>query len=247
MTLRSPTFFRIRRGWTLGLLLFALPLAAATVTGKVELRDSQDPSVRKKLDYSGVVIWLEPIGAKPALPAQEHARMIQKNKTFTPHILAIPMGTTVDFPNFDPIFHNAFSNYDGKPFDLALYPPGTSRSVSFTRPGIVRVFCNIHAQMSAVIAVLDTPYFTVTKRDGSFEIASVPAGEYRLHVFHERATQATLDAAARRVTVSGQGDVPVAVIPISESGYIAIPHMNKFGRDYPPAPDELGVYPAVRK
>jgi plastocyanin len=228
-------------------LVAALPLCAGTVTGKVQLRDSQDANVRKKLDYSGVIVWLEPVTGKAPVPAPTHARMEQKNKTFTPHILAIPMGATVDFPNFDPIFHNAFSNYDGKPFDLGLYPPGTTRSVTFARPGIVRVFCNIHAQMSAVIAVLDTPYFTVTKRDGSFELPSVPPGEYRLNIFHERATQATLDAAGRRVTVAGSEAVALPAIPISESGYIAIPHMNKFGHDYPPAPDELGVYPAVRK
>jgi plastocyanin len=244
MIWRSPTFFSNLPALA---LLVTLPLSAATVAGKIELRDSQDASVRKKLDYSGVVVWLEPLNAKPPLPQHAHARMEQRSKTFTPHILAIPVGATVDFPNFDPIFHNAFSNHDGKPFDLGLYPPHTTRSEVFTRPGIVRVFCNIHAQMSAVIVVLDTPYFTVTKRDGSFELNSVPSGEYRLHVFHERATQATLDAATRRVTATGQESVAIPAIPISESGYIAIPHMNKFGHDYPPAPDELGVYPAVRK
>ncbi|HEY4361489.1 MAG TPA: hypothetical protein VGN17_10980 [Bryobacteraceae bacterium] len=237
------TFFK---GWAWVALLCTWPVTAAPVTGKVELRDSQDASVRKKSDYSGVVVWLEPLGAKAALPPAGHARMEQRNKTFTPHILAIPVGTTVDFPNFDPIFHNAFSNYDGKPFDLGLYPPHTSKGVAFTRVGIVRVFCNIHSQMSAVIVVLDTPYFTVTKKDGSYDFGSVPAGEYRLHVFHERATQATLEGAGRRVAV-GQEAVMVPAIPISESGYIAIPHMNKFGHEYPPAPDELGVYPAVRK
>src|SRR5579864_8660191 len=90
-------------------LLLAWPVAAATITGKVELRDSQDAAVRKR-DYSGVVVWLEPVSAKPPAPPPSHARMVQKNKTFTPHILAIPVGGKVDFPNFDPIFHNAFSN-----------------------------------------------------------------------------------------------------------------------------------------
>jgi hypothetical protein len=101
--------------------------------------------------------------------------------------------------------------------------------------------------MSAVIAVLDTPYFDTTKKDGAFEITAVPPGEYHLHLFHERATAATLDAAERRVTVTGAGSAALAPISISESGYIAAPHMNKFGHDYTPAPDELGVYPAVRK
>ena len=115
----------------------------------------------------------EPVtfAAKPA-----HARMVQKDKTFSPHVLAIPVGANVEFPNFDPIFHNAFSNYDGKTFDLGLYAPGTSKSVVFSRPGIVRVFCNIHATMSAVIAVLETPYFDVSKPNGSFEIAGRSRG-----------------------------------------------------------------------
>jgi plastocyanin len=225
----------------------ALPMSGGGLRGRVELRDSKDAAVRKKMDFSGVVVWLEPVVGKAPLPAPGHARMIQKDKTFTPHILAVAVGATVDFPNFDPIFHNAFSNYDGKEFDLGLYPPGTTRSVVFPRAGIVRVFCNIHATMSAVIAVLDTPYFDTTKKDGSFEIQSVPPGEYRLHLFHERATAATLDAAQRRVTVMGTENAALPPIAISESGYIVEPHMNKFGREYAPAPDELGVYPAVRK
>jgi plastocyanin len=217
------------------------------VSGKVELRDSKDAAVRKKMDFSGVVVWLEPATGKAPLPTPAHARMVQKDKTFTPHILAIPMGTTVDFPNFDPIFHNAFSNYDGKIFDVGLYPPGTSRSVAFPRAGIVRVFCNIHETMSAVIAVLDTPYFDTTKKDGTFQIAGVPSGEYRLHVFHERATAATLEAAERRITVTDTENLTAAPIAISESGYLTVPHLNKFGHNYPPAADEQGVYPAVRK
>ena len=129
-------------------------LVAGSVSGRVELHDSQDAAVRKHMDYSGVVVWLEPIaGPVPVASANAAARMIQKDKTFTPHVLAIRTGTSVDFPNFDPIFHNAFSNYNGKLFDVGLYPPGSSRRVRFSRAGIVRVFCNIHASMSAVIVV----------------------------------------------------------------------------------------------
>jgi plastocyanin len=221
-------------------------LHAATVTGHIELRDSRESSVRKKKDFSGVTVWLERSAGKSSPPAPLHARMIQKDKTFSPHILAIPTGSTVDFPNFDPIFHNVFSTYDGQIFDLALYPPGTSKSVTFTRPGIVRVFCNIHSSMSAIIAVLDTPYFDVSKKDGSFELRDVPWGDYRLRVFHERATQATLDELTRRVTVAGDS-LTLASLMISESGYLAIPHLNKFGHPYPASPDDSGVYPAVRK
>ncbi len=227
--------------------LLALPVAAATVSGQVELRDSREPSVRKKQDYSGVVFWLTPAnGTPPVAVSARRARMIQKDKTFTPHVLAIPVGTTVDFPNFDPIFHNAFSNYNGQVFDVGLYPPSTSRSVRFSRPGVVRVFCNIHANMSAVIVVLSTPYFDVTGPDGRFQLPNVLPGEYVLHAFHERATSATLEQVSRRITVREEG-LTLPSVTISESGYLPIPHKNKYGKEYPPAPDDAGVYPGVRK
>jgi plastocyanin len=226
--------------------LVALRLTAATVGGSVELRDSRDPEVRKKKDYSGVVIWLERPGAPAAAPVQAHARMVQKDKTFTPHVLAVEVGTSVDFPNFDPVFHNAFSNYDGQLFDVGLYPPGSTRSVRFARPGIVRVFCNIHANMSAVIAVIGNPWFAVTAKSGKFDVSGVPPGEYALHVFHERATDATLNALTRKVTVGGE-DLALPPITVSEVGYLAIPHMNKFGHEYTPPPDDGSLYPPVRK
>jgi plastocyanin len=220
-------------------------LAAATVEGRVELRDSREAAVNRKMDYSSVVVWIERPGVTSTASAK-HAQMLQKNKTFTPHLLAITAGTSVDFPNLDPIFHNAFSNYDGQIFDVSLYPPGTTRSVRFMREGVVRVFCNIHAAMSAVIIVLKTPYFDTTGRDGHFEIADAPAGDYTLHVFHERATQASLDALTRTVHVTG-ADVVVPTFSISESGYLHTPHTNKYGRAYVPPPDEGALYPAAKK
>ncbi len=229
-------------------LVAIAPLGAASVSGRVELRDSREATVRKAKNYSGVVVWLEPSGNAPHAPAAGlRAKMIQKDKTFIPHVLAIAVGTTVDFPNLDPIYHNAFSNYDGQLFDVSLYPPGSSRSVRFTRPGIVRVFCNIHASMSAVIVVLDTPYFAVTGANGAFQISNAPAGQYTIKVFHERATQATLDALSRPVTITDDDAAVLPPIVISESGYLPIPHKNKFGHDYPPVPDEGGMYPTPRK
>jgi plastocyanin len=231
------------------LICFSLAGAVAYgahVSGSVALRDSKDPAVRKGNDYSGVVIWLDPVsGPAPAQVANKRARMVQKDKTFTPHVLAIPVGGTVDFPNFDPIFHNAFSNYNGQVFDVGLYPPSSSRAVRFTRAGVVRVFCNIHANMSAIIAVLGTPWYAVTQRDGSFRIADVPPGEYTMRVFHERASQAALDALTRRIAVPQNG-AELGPISISESGYLAIPHKNKYGREYPPAADTGEGYPSVR-
>jgi plastocyanin len=208
---------------------------SATVSGKVELAFSQNPNVRKHLDYSGVVAWLEPASGAAVLPASRHAEMLQKNKTFTPHVLAITVGTTVDFPNRDFIFHNAFSNYNGETFDIGLYPPRTTKSTVFSRAGVVRVFCNIHPTMSAVIVVLKSPYF----HSGAFQISNVPPGSYRLRVFHERATEQTLEALSRVVEISDDG-LQLPAISVSESGYLLLPHKNKFGKDYSPAADSGG-------
>lgn len=170
------------------LLIFSSLMAAAAcaqeVAGRVMLADSKDQRVVRRHDHSGVVVWLTPAdnpGAPP--PPPRPAVMIQKNKSFVPHVLAIQTGTAVDFPNYDPIFHNAFSTYDGQIFDLGLYPPGSSRRVVFQRAGIVRVFCNIHEAMSAIIAVLPTPLFDVTAASGAFSISGVPPGAYFLHFF----------------------------------------------------------------
>jgi len=215
-------------------------LHSATLGGKIELAFSQDPKVRKHLDYSGVVAWLEPVSGVLALPARSgHAQMLQKNKTFTPHVLAITVGTTVDFPNLDFIFHNAFSNYNGETFDIGLYPPRTTKSTVFSRAGVVRVFCNIHPTMSAVIVVLKSPYFAVSDHSGAFQIADVPHGSYRLHVFHERSTEQTLDALSRIVEIPPDG-VQLPTITVSESGYLQLPHKNKFGKDYAPVTDSGG-------
>ena len=232
--------------WLICFSLGLQTLASATVTGRVELRDSHDPAVRNRKDYSGVVVALKPVQNAASAPDPGiHTVMLQKDKTFSPHVLALPMGGMVDFPNADPIFHNAFSSYSGQIFDIGLYPPGSTRSVRFAREGVVRVFCNIHAEMSAVIVVVATPYFATTKRDGSFEITNVPPGEYDLRVFHERAAEAALRALGRKVTVGPDG-ASLSSLGISEAGYLSIPHKNKYGHDYAPdLPDRPG-YPGKR-
>lgn len=218
--------------------------ATATMSGSVELDNSRIVSVARGKDYSGVVISLRALNQPaPAAPAK-HAVMLQKNKMFTPHILPVVAGTTIDFPNGDPIFHSAFSTYGGQIFDLGLYAPGTSKSVRFRWPGIVRVFCNIHPSMSAVILVLPTPYFVVTQRDGSFRL-DVPPGTYDLDVFHERATDQVLRSLSRRIVVEPTG-LRIPPIVVSEAGYLIVPHKNKFGKDYDVAPDDQNLYPGAR-
>ena len=219
--------------WLICFSASLLSLSAGVVSGRVELRDSRYATVRNQHDYSGVVVALNPVenSATPA-PAQ-HAVMVQKDKAFSPHVLAIQAGSLVEFPNADPIFHNAFSSYNGQVFDIGLYPPGTTRSVKFARPGVVRVFCNIHASMNAVIVVIASPYFATTKPDGTFKTGEVPQGQYNLTLFHERASEAALAKLNRRITV-GPGGASLPDIVISEAGYLSIPHKNKYGRDYPP-------------
>src|SRR5262250_2648076 len=126
--------------WRSVIFFSALPLWSATVSGRVELRDSRDPAVRRRLDYSGVVISLKPVLGSGPVRQGQRVTMRQKDKTFSPHVLPIPVGASVEFPNADPIFHNAFSSYNGQIFDVGLYPPGSTRSVHFTREGVVRVF-----------------------------------------------------------------------------------------------------------
>src|SRR5579863_6494032 len=216
--------------------LAAGPGYAATLSGTVVLRDSRVDAVNKQKDFSGAVISAQPVGGPLPSPPTAHATMLQKGKMFTPHILPVMAGTTVDFPNFDPIFHSAFSSYSGQIFDVGLYPPGTSKSVRMTRPGVLRVFCNIHPTMSAIILVLNTPYFTKTAMNGSFEM-NLPPGEYDLGVFHERASEQQLSGLERRAIVPEAG-LQIPLIMVSEAGYLVAPHKNKYGHDYPPSHDD---------
>jgi len=208
-------------------------MRAAELKGQVELTNSKEPTVRRNRDYAGVVLWLEPVGRSAPAPAPRHAEMKQQDKTFKPHVVAVPVGGTVDFPNLDPFYHNAFSNFAGQPFDLPLYAPGTTRSATFRRPGIVRVFCNIHSLMSAIIAVVDTPWYTVTPETGQFRLEGIPPGDYQLHLFHERAMPENLHFLERVINVP-EGGLALPLISISETGYIPAPHLDKHGKPYAP-------------
>jgi len=227
------------------LLAAATLTPAATVSGRITLQDSDDRRVRSRGDYSGVVVSLEPADGKSPELKPLRAQMVQKDKMFTPHVLAITVGSSVNFPNYDPIFHNAFSNFSGQPFDVGLYAPRTSRSVTFKHAGIVRVFCNIHATMSAIIAVLNTPWYAVTASNGKYTFNNVPPGEYNLRMFHERALPDNLKYLERRITVP-ETSLAMPLISITETGFIPAEHLNKYGKDYPPVSND-STYPGAPK
>ena len=141
-------------------------------------------------EYRNVVIYIES-DTPPAPAAAAETRnysMAQQEETFTPHVLPVQVGSRVEFPNLDPIFHNVFSLSAARTFDLGRYPRGDSKSVTFDRVGLVPVFCHIHADMSAIIMVLENPYFTVPGGDGRYRIEHIPPGTYTLVAWHERST-----------------------------------------------------------
>lgn len=218
-------------------------LLAGTLTGSVEIIGARSPVVHGKRDYSGVVIWLERLDGTPTPPRPKTVQMIQKNKRFVPHILAIPVGSSVTFPNLDPIFHNAFSSFSGQIFDVGLHSPGTAPKVRFQQPGLVRVFCNIHSNMSAVIAVLPSPYMAISQVGGAFVLDHVAPGFYRLRVFHDRSTEESLKALEVDLNV-GEDGLRLPLMRVKESGATQVPHKNKYGLSYPQVVTDRPMYPA---
>jgi len=178
------------------------------------------------------VIWLKPVAEGSVMPVTPgHFTLLQKNKMFTPHLLVVPVGSSVAFPNADPLFHNVFSLFDGRRFDLGLYEAGTTRSVMFSREGVSYIFCNIHSEMSAVVISLSTPLYSVADEAGKFRMSDVPDGQYEMHVWVEGEHQTDLDQLTKRVRVAvGSADLGEIVASHPEQGQ----HLNKFGRPYEP-------------
>lgn len=235
-----------------GLLLLALaPVVAwcqnVTVTGHIDVTrvDNGKQKAAGTGDPSSAVIWLAPADPErtPALdPAgQPHAQLVQKDKSFKPRILVIRAGTFVDFPNRDPLFHNVFSLFEGKRFDLGLYEAGTSRTVRFERPGVSYIFCNIHPEMTAVVVAVPTPYYGTSDRSGQVNIANVPAGRYILHVWHEGSMADQLKALTREVVISGDA-ASFGTLHLTEAANLYQAHKNKYGRDYDSTEPTNSVY-----
>jgi plastocyanin len=234
--------FRILRGivaraWLCAALMMPIALHAQQVELKAHAELTR--AEHRVKDASEVVVWLTPLNAAAPphpQPAAEIPKLVQKDKAFHPSLLVIPVGGKVEFPNNDPFFHNVFSMFEGKRFDLGLYESGTTRVVQFDKPGISFIFCNIHSQMSAVIVTLATPYYAISNARGEINLPSVPPGRYELQVFHSSVAPEALHALSREITVTA-GDTSLGTFSLTESD-IELAHKNKYGRDYDkPEPD----------
>ncbi|HWF39787.1 MAG TPA: hypothetical protein VG322_14790 [Candidatus Acidoferrales bacterium] len=239
---KSPT-------WNLAL---AAVLAAATfsshllaqqapVTAQVEIVKREQlqlaTATPSPSDASDVVVWLSPLDQKSLPPANSghQPQLVQRNKSFEPHVLVIQAGTQVQFPNKDPFFHNVFSLFNGKRFDLGLYEAGSSKSVRFDRIGVSFLFCNIHEEMSAVVVAVDTPYFAISDRYGHISIPNVPDGRYEAHTWYERSLPEDLKALEHPVTISTSARSMETIRVINNPDF-TLAHKNKYGQDYVPPP-----------
>lgn len=224
-------------------LLCVLALATGAVRAQetpspgpaAELRLRVVPSQPGKARAMPAVLWLEPLPGTAALPFLPHGRytLLQKNRTFLPHVQVVPVGSVVQFPNADPFFHNVFSLFDGKRFDLGLYEAGSSQSVTFSRQGVSYIFCDIHPEMSAVILTLSTPLYSIADASDAFVVRDVPPGDYKLRFWIEGVPQSVLSGLDRRVHLPPRAvDLGPIEVPIPRVGNDA--HKNKFSEAYPP-------------
>jgi plastocyanin len=190
-----------------GLLLLTLPGLAADVHGHAvitrrlskralspivyNLRGTATPVAPQDSEpvneFDRMVVILEPSKEAQQVPSKPPVTTMlnQQGARFEPDLIVVPVGSTVEFPNSDPIFHNVFSLSKAQPFDLGYYPQGQSRTVKFNNPGVVQVYCHIHANMYAAIVVTSSPWFEKPSQDGSFSFSGVPAGRYRLTAWHK--------------------------------------------------------------
>ena len=204
--------------------LLASVVSAGRISGRIVILEKDN---KPSPDLGDAVIYLEG-PASPATAAKPVTVEIAiTDKTYAPHVVVVPVGSTVRFPNHDPFNHNVFSVSEPNSFDLGLYGRGEAKSHTFDHPGLVRVYCNVHPRMVAYVLVMENRYYAQPGTDGSFAIDNVPAGRYRLHVWHERIPSEVVK------DITAGGAEPELQIALNARGYAWQPHRNKYGRNYP--------------
>jgi plastocyanin len=225
----------------MGLSVQQLHGEGVEVSGKILVSQSAGKRHQNPPSAANVVVWLsslKPGAATPVMPVRQTSyRLVQKDKMFTPHLLVVPTGSQVEFPNQDPFFHNVFSLFNGKRFDLGLYESGTSRRVQFDREGVSYIFCNIHPEMGAIVLTLNTPYYGISGENGVVILHNVPPGSYRLNVWSENGQLANPSESQRIVQVSTDA-VHLGDITLQTATDALANHKNKFGEDYEPNHDQ---------
>ena len=192
------------------------------VSGRITILEKRN---KPSPDLGAAVIYLEGTGPA-ATPAAIDITI--NDKVYRPRVVVVPVGTTVRFPNTDPFDHNVFSVTEPNQFDLGLYGRGEAKAHTFTRPGLVRVYCNVHPKMVAYVVVMANRYYAQPGVDGSFTIVNVLTGHYRMHVWHERISAEIVKDVI--VTATGAADLRVA---LDARGYKWRDHKNKDGQEYP--------------
>jgi hypothetical protein len=215
--------------WALPLLLLAAPLSAGGVEGPVQVRE-RNGKVRPSLQ--DCVALLEPVDITLPLPGPSKAIAIRTlGKQFLPRVAIATPGTEVSFPNLDQILHNVFSVTQGSRFDTGHYRPGDSPKVKVTNPGLVKLYCNVHHQMNAFLWVVATPFAQLLDGQTGVRFEHVPAGTYRLRLWHPECGDQTWTVKVGEGITLGKWDLNVSLPSVE-------PHKNKFGRDYSPSVDD---------
>lgn len=198
--------------------------AQGTVSGQVSIQERPGDVTE---DLANVVVFLEPVdpAAKPKVKGEARGSMALDRRQFSPRVSVVTVGSRIEFPNRDPFSHNVFSKANGG-FDTGVFGRNKTRDHTFGEAGVYPLYCNVHPRMTAFVIALGTPWYTQAGTNGRFELASVPAGQYRLTVWHDRATAET-----REITVPAAGlqDLRVA---LDARGYKYVQHKNKHGKDY---------------
>jgi plastocyanin len=198
---------------------------AETLEGVVELVEES----RVLPGPGGAIVSYEPEGGAPR-PSPHTIEVDTRGKRFLPRVSVVARGSSVAFPNRDPVFHNVFSVSPSNRFDLGRYREGQSRSARFDKPGLVRVYCNVHEQMVAYVMVVETPYHTIAAEDGRFRLDGLPSGRGTLTVWHEQGT-------LKRVPIEIPAAEPLRV-QLEATRAREPAHLNKFGRPYGTEPDK---------
>lgn len=185
-----------------------IPIPTNAYASRSVARQTPPPSPEMR----SVVLYLRDVTYSEPLPAMR-AAIRQENETFFPRVVAVTRGSTIDFPNFDPFFHNVFSLSNAGTFDLGRFQTGQSKSRQFTKSGVVKVYCHLHSQMSATIVVLDHPFFATPDIDGQFTIDGVPPGQYTLVGWHERVGEQK----ARILIAAGQTTTADVSLPVEDA------------------------------